>query len=82
MRGCFVLAVVLTYQMSELALTSVDAMLAMDSEDESLRRYKEQLLGAAAHGDRGGIRVCFRCGVSCCGSLVPVQIQTIHAESS
>lgn len=43
-----------TSQMSELALTSVDAMLAKDAEDESLNRYKEQLLGAAAHGDRGG----------------------------
>lgn len=40
--------------MSERALTSVEALLEKDADDESLRRYKEQLLGSAAHGDRGG----------------------------
>ena len=32
------------------AKVSVEELLAKDSEDESLRRYKEQLLGAAAQG--------------------------------
>ncbi|KAG6597806.1 rho GDP-dissociation inhibitor [Phytophthora cinnamomi] len=41
------------YRMSSQAIKSVDELLAKDAEDESLRRYKEQLLGAAAHGDRG-----------------------------
>lgn len=41
-------------QMSERALTSVEDLLQKDAGDESLRRYKETLLGAAAHGDRGG----------------------------
>ncbi|KAF4321893.1 hypothetical protein BBO99_00004473 [Phytophthora kernoviae] len=39
--------------MSTQAIASVDELLAKDAEDESLQRYKEQLLGAAAHGDRG-----------------------------
>ncbi|KAI9915462.1 hypothetical protein PsorP6_008243 [Peronosclerospora sorghi] len=43
----------LNYQMSTQAIKSVDEILAKDAEDESLRRYKEQLLGSAAHGDRG-----------------------------
>lgn len=42
------------WQMSTQAIESVDDLLAKDAEDESLRRYKEQLLGSAAHGDRGG----------------------------
>jgi hypothetical protein len=33
----------------------VEALLEKDAHDESLRRYKEQLLGSAAHGDRGGM---------------------------
>lgn len=41
-------------QMSERAITSVEELLRKDADDESLRRYKEQLLGDAAHGDRGG----------------------------
>lgn len=40
--------------MSTHAIASIDELLAKDAEDESLRRYKERLLGAAAHGDRGG----------------------------
>uniref|UniRef100_H3GBN0 Rho GDP-dissociation inhibitor n=1 Tax=Phytophthora ramorum TaxID=164328 RepID=H3GBN0_PHYRM len=40
--------------MSTQAIESVDELLAKDAEDESLRKYKEQLLGSAAHGDRGG----------------------------
>ena len=31
----------------------VDAILKQDDADESLQRYKAQLLGAAAQGDRG-----------------------------
>ena len=31
----------------------VDAILRADDADESLQRYKAQLLGAAAKGDRG-----------------------------
>ncbi|KAG4249881.1 hypothetical protein PC116_g2451 [Phytophthora cactorum] len=41
------------YRMSTQAIKSVDELLAKDAEDESLKRYKEQLLGSAAHGDRG-----------------------------
>ncbi|ETK88096.1 hypothetical protein F441_07734 [Phytophthora nicotianae CJ01A1] len=41
------------YRMSTQAIKSVDELLAKDAEDESLRKYKEQLLGSAAHGDRG-----------------------------
>ncbi|KAH7474592.1 hypothetical protein PRIC1_013281 [Phytophthora ramorum] len=41
------------YRMSTQAIESVDELLAKDAEDESLRKYKEQLLGSAAHGDRG-----------------------------
>ena len=31
----------------------VDELLSLDSDDASLRRYKQQLLGSAAAGDRG-----------------------------
>ncbi|EGZ15878.1 hypothetical protein PHYSODRAFT_302287 [Phytophthora sojae] len=41
------------YRMSSQAIKSVNELLEKDAEDESLQRYKEQLLGAAAHGDRG-----------------------------
>uniref|UniRef100_A0AAV1T1J1 Rho GDP-dissociation inhibitor n=1 Tax=Peronospora matthiolae TaxID=2874970 RepID=A0AAV1T1J1_9STRA len=41
------------YKVSANAIESVDELLAKDAEDESLRRYKERLLGVAAHGDRG-----------------------------
>mmetsp|Transcript_31835 Transcript_31835/g.45824 ORF Transcript_31835/g.45824 Transcript_31835/m.45824 type:complete len:232 (+) Transcript_31835:1-696(+) len=34
---------------------NVAELLAKDSEDESLRKYKEKLLGAAAHGDLGDV---------------------------
>ena len=33
----------------------VDAILKQDDADESLQRYKAQLLGAAAQGDRGDV---------------------------
>jgi len=33
----------------------VQEILALDQEDESLRKYKESLLGSAAHGDLGDI---------------------------
>lgn len=42
-------------QESERAIQSVEELLQKDAEDESLRRYKEQLLGSAAHGDLGGV---------------------------
>jgi hypothetical protein len=42
-----------TYQASASASANVDQLLAQDTEDESLRKYKEQLLGAAAQGDLG-----------------------------
>lgn len=35
------------------AETNVASILALDQEDESLRKYKESLLGSAAHGDLG-----------------------------
>ena len=35
----------------------MDAILKQDDADESLQRYKAQLLGAAAKGDRAGTRV-------------------------
>lgn len=38
---------------SENALKGIDDILSADAEDESLRRYKEQLLGAAAAGNVG-----------------------------
>ncbi|KAJ0400882.1 hypothetical protein ATCC90586_002584 [Pythium insidiosum] len=41
------------YRMSERAPTSVEELMRLDAEDESLRRYKERLLGSAAHGDVG-----------------------------
>jgi len=34
---------------------NVSELLASDAEDESLRKYKESLLGAAAHGDLGDV---------------------------
>ena len=43
-----------TVQMSERAVNNVEELLRLDAEDESLRRYKETLLGAAAQGDLGG----------------------------
>eukprot|EP01041_Mallomonas_annulata_P002104 gene2104-4109_t len=44
-----------TYKVAETALKGVSNLLAADAEDESLRRYKESLLGTAAHGDLGDI---------------------------
>ena len=44
-----------TYTASEKASGNVNELLAQDNEDESLRKYKEQLLGAAAKGDLGGV---------------------------
>ena len=41
------------YQASSTASANVEQLLAQDTEDESLRKYKEQLLGAAAQGDLG-----------------------------
>jgi hypothetical protein len=38
------------YKTSENAKKGVADILAADSEDESLRKYKESLLGAAAAG--------------------------------
>ena len=35
---------------------NVAELMAMDAEDESLRKYKETLLGAAAQGDLGDVR--------------------------
>lgn len=40
----------LEYKTSENAKKGVADILAADSEDESLRKYKESLLGAAASG--------------------------------
>lgn len=40
----------LEYKTSENAKKGVADILAADSEDESLRKYKESLLGAAAAG--------------------------------
>lgn len=34
---------------------NVAELLAKDAEDESLRKYKESLLGSAAHGDLGNV---------------------------
>ena len=34
---------------------NVSEIMAIDAEDESLRKYKETLLGSAAHGDLGEI---------------------------
>jgi hypothetical protein len=36
---------------------NVSEIMAIDAEDESLRKYKETLLGSAAHGDLGEIEV-------------------------
>jgi hypothetical protein len=55
LEGCDTLSLLPVRQMSTQAIGSVDELLAKDAEDESLRRYKEQLLGSAAHGDRGGV---------------------------
>ncbi|GMI35347.1 hypothetical protein TeGR_g108 [Tetraparma gracilis] len=38
---------------SDKASANVDDIMAADGDDESLRKYKEQLLGQAAKGDRG-----------------------------
>ena len=38
---------------SSQASTDVATLMKADAEDESLRRYKETLMGAAAHGDLG-----------------------------
>jgi len=43
------------YKISDKATGKVDEILQQDAEDESLRKYKEQLLGAAAHGDLGDV---------------------------
>lgn len=43
------------YKASETAKRDVAEILATDAEDESLRKYKESLLGAAAHGDLGDV---------------------------
>jgi Rho GDP-dissociation inhibitor len=41
------------YKVSENAAKNVAEILAADADDESLRKYKESLLGTAAHGDVG-----------------------------
>ena len=41
------------YKVSDKAAKNVAEILAADSADESLRKYKESLLGTAAHGDLG-----------------------------
>uniref|UniRef100_A0A7S3JZ16 Rho GDP-dissociation inhibitor n=1 Tax=Aureoumbra lagunensis TaxID=44058 RepID=A0A7S3JZ16_9STRA len=38
---------------SQAGTNDVSALLKTDADDESLRKYKEQLLGAAAQGDLG-----------------------------
>eukprot|EP01012_Entosiphon_sulcatum_P017904 TRINITY_DN2265_c0_g1_i1.p2 TRINITY_DN2265_c0_g1~~TRINITY_DN2265_c0_g1_i1.p2 ORF type:complete len:219 (-),score=51.81 TRINITY_DN2265_c0_g1_i1:70-678(-) len=38
------------YKVSEKAASTIEEILAQDAEDESLRRYKEALLGAAVTG--------------------------------
>jgi hypothetical protein len=43
------------YRASVRAPKAVVDILAIDSEDESLRKYKESLLGSAAHGDLGDL---------------------------
>jgi len=43
------------YKISDKATGNVDELLKQDANDESLRKYKEQLLGAAAHGDLGDV---------------------------
>ena len=43
------------FQFSDASSRNVADILAKDSEDESLRRYKESLLGSAAHGDLGDV---------------------------
>lgn len=42
-------------QAGNCAGKDLDNILAADAEDESLRKYKESLLGSAVHGDRGDI---------------------------
>jgi len=41
---------------SEKASANVDDIMAADNDDESLRKYKAQLMGSAANGDRGDTR--------------------------
>uniref|UniRef100_A0A7S3LJ34 Rho GDP-dissociation inhibitor 1 n=1 Tax=Aplanochytrium stocchinoi TaxID=215587 RepID=A0A7S3LJ34_9STRA len=41
------------YKISNKASSKVDEILKKDASDESLKRYKESLLGAAAKGDLG-----------------------------
>ena len=41
------------YKISNKATGKVDELLKQDADDESLRKYKEQLLGAAFNGDLG-----------------------------
>ena len=43
----------LAYAASSTSSKDVSALLAQDADDESLARYKAQLLGAAATGDLG-----------------------------
>lgn len=40
------------------ATGKVNELMEADAEDESLRKYKEQLLGAAARGDLGDVSAC------------------------
>lgn len=40
---------------SPVVKTGVADILAADAEDESLRKYKDSLLGAAAKGDLGNV---------------------------
>ena len=42
-----------------MCLEQVADIMSADSEDESLRKYKESLLGAAATGDLGDASVLF-----------------------
>ena len=39
---------------------NVSEIMAIDAEDESLRKYKETLLGSAAHGDLGEMEVLMK----------------------
>lgn len=43
------------YKTSDKSLRDLNDIMAADAEDESLRKYKESLLGAAIRGDRGDI---------------------------
>lgn len=42
--------------LSHMPQGNVQELMAADAEDESLRKYKESLLGAAAKGDLGDVR--------------------------